>query len=399
MSGHETGSDQRIFVYHPNGMYQDDPGLEQRLSRFEAQLDRFSLALRQWQAKDQPSPAAPSDIDQRIATLERTLDREAHALRQLHEEPLKQLQAQAASLRELCAAATNSVNGLGRAELRLEELQGNVSILVHDLSRTVQALVNELQANGTRSLSAPGSAAAWPLERVVHLHDELRRNGSPEGRVFDAVARDDQAMNDRFDRKVLAWLRRRDVRVGLIGVGALVLVVLVVAAIESRLNDASERVVAAEKQVATTTQLANQEVAAARQSADRQIAEARQVAQRAETVGSILTAPDLIRFTLTSTSEDGSSAQLLWSRTRGLVLSGNRLPAAPPESTYQLWLVTTTQSFGAGVFVPDASGRASLVIDAPPKVLGSVVGASVTIEPPGGRAAPSGKTLLARFLQ
>ena len=380
-------------------MYQDDPGLEQRLSRFEAQLDRFSLALRQWQAKDHPPPAASSDVDQRIATLERTLDREAHALRQLHEEPLKQLQAQAASLRALCDVATNSVNGLGRAELRLEELQGNVSILVHDLSRTVQALVNELQANGTRSLSTQGSAAAWPLERVVHLHDELRRNGAPEGRVFDAVATDDQAMNERFDRKILTLLRRKDVRVGLAGVAALVLVVLVAGAIESRLNDASARVAAAEKQVATTTQLANQEVTTARQNADRQIAEARQVAQRAETVGSILTAPDLIRFTLTSTSEDGSSAQLLWSRTRGLVLSGNRLPAAPPESTYQLWLVTTTQSFGAGVFVPDAAGRASLVIDAPPKVLGPVVGASVTIEPPGGRASPSGKTLLARYIQ
>ena len=86
------------------------------------------------------------------------------------------------------------------------------------------------------------------------------------------------------------------------------------------------------------------------QDADRQIAEARQLAQRAETVGVILTAPDLIRFNLTSAETNGSSAQLLWSRTRGLVLSGSRLPAAPPESTYQLWLVTSTQSVGAGVF-------------------------------------------------
>ena len=77
--------------------------------------------------------------------------------------------------------------------------------------------------------------------------------------------------------------------------------------------------------------------------------EARQLAQRAETVGVILTAPDLIRFNLTSAETNGSSAQLLWSRTRGLVLSGSRLPAAPPESTYQLWLVTSTQSVGAGV--------------------------------------------------
>jgi hypothetical protein len=166
---------------------------------------------------------------------------------------------------------------------------------------------------------------------------------------------------------------------------------------ESRLNDASARVAAAEKQVVATTRLANEEVTSARQAADRQIAEARQVAQRAETVGTILTAPDLIRFNLSSTAEDGSSALLLWSRTRGLVLSGSRLPTAPPESTYQLWLVTSTQSFGAGLFVPDAAGRANLVIDAPPKVAGRVVGAAVTIEPPGGRPTPSGRTLLARF--
>ena len=81
----------------------------------------------------------------------------------------------------------------------------------------------------------------------------------------------------------------------------------------------------------------------------------------------------------------------------GLVLSGSRLPAAPPESTYQLWLVTSTQSVGAGLFVPDASGRATLVNDVPPRIPGAVVGAAVTIEPNGGRLAPSGRTLLARF--
>jgi anti-sigma-K factor RskA len=87
----------------------------------------------------------------------------------------------------------------------------------------------------------------------------------------------------------------------------------------------------------------------------------------------------------------------LWSRTRGLVLSGSRLPAAPPESTYQLWLVTDTQSVGAGLFVPDDAGRATLVVDAPPRVPGPVVGAAVTVEPSGGRSTPTGRTLLARF--
>jgi hypothetical protein len=389
-------------------MYQDDPGLEQRLSRFEAQLDRFNLALHQWQARDQPQPAPP-DIDQRFKTLEETIDREAHALRQLHEEPLKQLQAQAARLQELCTAAANSVSGLGQAESRLVDLQGNVSGLVNDLSRTLQALVTELQVGAARHVSPQGSTTAWPLERVVHLHDELRRgdnnDASPEStqerrgtatRVFHAVAADPQATRAGLDRPS-SLLTRKYVVGAVIGLTALMLTAAMVWWIESRLNDASARVAAAEKQVVATTRLANEEVTSARQAADRQIAEARQLAQRAETVGTILTAPDLIRFNLTSTAEDGSSALLLWSRTRGLVLSGSRLPSAPPDSTYQLWLVTSTQSFGAGLFVPDAVGRADLVIDVPPKVAGRVVGAAVTIEPPGGRPTPSGRTLLARF--
>jgi hypothetical protein len=358
-------------------MHQDDPALEQRLSRFEAQLDRFSLALHQWHAKERsPSPQA-SDIDHRIKSIEETLDREAHALRQMHEEPLKQLQEQAASLKDLCVA--------------------------------LQTIVTDLQVRGTTAVAPQNQPAAWPLERVVHLHDELRRAGNgttgPAAslerrgratRMFQTVAEQTESTSAAASTEI-PWFRQRRVTTGAIALAALLAIAGITRWIELRLDNASARVEAAEQQVMATTRLANQEVAAARKDADRQIAEARQVAQRAETVGSILTAPDLIRFNLTSLAEDGSSAQLLWSRTRGLVLSGSRLPAAPPESTYQLWLVTNTQSVGAGLFVPDASGRATLVNDVPPRIPGPVVGAAVTIEPNGGRLAPSGRTLLARF--
>jgi hypothetical protein len=163
------------------------------------------------------------------------------------------------------------------------------------------------------------------------------------------------------------------------------------------LDDAANRVASAERQVAATTRLANDEVRSAREDANRQIAEARQLAQRAETVSAILTAPDLIRFNLTSTLSDGSSAQVLWSRSRGVVLSGSRLPGPGPEKTYQLWLVTSNQSVSAGIFAPDATGRASLVVDTPLKVPAPVVGAAITIEPEGGRLTPSGQMLLTRF--
>jgi hypothetical protein len=366
-------------VYHRNDlMHDDDPGLEQRLCRFEAQLDRFSLALRQWQDTQAHNPSeGSSDLDERIRALEETVSREANALRQIHEEPLKQLQAHAQSL--------------------------------GDLSRSLQSLVADLRLGAGPTGSTQGSAASWPLERVVHLHDELRRTAnegmSPQthgepilGNAAPLAQRVHllQAGHHAAAPGANVWSSRY-VRGGLAAVVGIILIVLGVRWIEARLNDATDRVAAAERQVISTTEKANREVVAARQDADRQIAEARQLAQRAETVGVILTAPDLIRFNLTSAETNGSSAQLLWSRTRGLVLSGSRLPAAPPESTYQLWLVTSTQSVGAGVFVPDDAGRATLVVDAPPRVPGPVVGAAVTVEPSGGRPTPSGRTLLARF--
>jgi hypothetical protein len=355
-------------------MHEDDPGLEQRLSRFEAQLDRFSLALHQWRETKSES-ANPAGLDERMRALEEAVTREAHALRQLHEAPLKQLQAQAESLGEL--------------------------------ARNLQAVVSDLRL-GAAQTSGPGTAASWPLERVVHLHDELRRTAHSEGPVQQGGI----AMPPERRLNLLPAAASEPVTAGpevsrpsphrrwYIAAGAAAAVVLLVLGfrwIEARLNDAAARIAAAERQVITTTELANREVVAAREDADRQIAEARQLAQRAETVGSILTAPDLIRFTLTSAELVGPSAQLLWSRTRGVVLSGSRLPAAPPESTYQLWLVTNTQSVGVGLFVPDDAGRATLVVDSPPRVPGPVVGAAVTVEPTGGRPTPSGRTLLARF--
>jgi Anti-sigma-K factor rskA, C-terminal len=387
-------------------MYQDDPGLEQRLSRFEAQLDRFSLALHQWQTQDTAKPSSGSEVDQRIRALEATADNEAHALRQMHEEPLRQLQLQADALKQLCAAAHLSVNSLGQAEARLLELQNSVSVLIGDLSR----LVTEMQIGAARNISPHASTTAWPLERVVHLHDELRRGGNSgtaalppasvrgnTARVVRAAPREPEHPEAPETAGTEPPRSKYLVAGSIVAVAAIVLIGAFF--FERRLTDAANRVDAAEKQVAETTKAASQEVATARQDADRQIAEARGVAQRAETVGNILTAPDLIRFNLTSVVEDGSSAQLLWSRTRGLVLSGTRLPAAPPQSTYQLWLVTNTRSIGAGVFVPDESGRATMVVDAPPKIAGAVVGAAVTIEPPGGRPTPTGRTLLARFPQ
>ena len=255
-----------------------------------------------------------------------------------------------------------------------------------------------------------GSPTAWPICATTASTAELRRNGNagdqpPE--LTNGNSADESAATDgRRQRSFIGAInsnvndddrQRRQYIAGAALVVALVVIVGVVLWVGGRLNDAATRVESAQQQVTATTRTANEEVRAARDDANRQITEARQLAQRAETVSAVLTAPDLIRFNLTSTQADGSSAQVLWSRSRGVVLSGSRLPEPGPKKTYQLWLVTNGPSVSAGVFEPDSTGRATLVVDPPPKVPGPVMGAAITIEPAGGGQTPTGQTLLTRF--
>ena len=402
-------------------MHQDDPDLDQRLSRFEAQLDRFSLTLHQWQqAQERIQSSTPRDVDQRIRTLEETIDREAHALRRMHEEPLKQLQAQTASLRDICIAASHSVNGLDQAESHLAALQADLHLHLNELGRDLQALAAGLRTGRSGTPASQAPAASWPLEQVVHLHNELRRGSdghsapapapprleAPEPVAAYGYSRPDQTIFAERQEPFSSTGRHfhdngRRYLVGALIVAAAVVVGVVALAverrIEARLNEAAAHVTAAEDRGAAAAELANHQIASAREAADRQIAEARESAQRAETIGGILTAPDLVRFNLFgNTTVERSSAQVLWSRTRGLVLSGSRLPAPAPDTTYQLWLLTNTQPVSAGLFVPDPTGKATLVVDQPPPVIGAVIGASVTVEPSGGQDAPSGPIVLAR---
>ena len=167
--------------------------------------------------------------------------------------------------------------------------------------------------------------------------------------------------------------------------------------VDARLTEAAAKVTAAQQQAEAAAQVANQKVAATRENADRKIAEAEQTARNAQTVSDVLAAPDLVRFNVTSgATTPRAYAQMLWSRSRGLVFSGSRVPAAPAGTTYQAWLLTATEPVSAGLFVPDQAGRVMMVIQDPPRVPRPVIGVAVTLEPTGGRPAPSGPTLLAR---
>ena len=105
-----------------------------------------------------------------------------------------------------------------------------------------------------------------------------------------------------------------------------------------------------------------------------------------------------MRFNLIGT--DGAaaraSAQLLFSRSRGMIFSGLRLSSPGAGHVYQIWLLTSTDPINAGTIVPDDSGRVTFATDHPTDVARAIVGARVTLEPAPGRQTPSDQTVLYR---
>jgi hypothetical protein len=168
----------------------------------------------------------------------------------------------------------------------------------------------------------------------------------------------------------------------------------------ARLDEASARVNAAEHQARTAADSASREVASARADADRQIAEARETARRAEVTSTVLAAPDVLRLNLEGSDGTGrAAAQVLFSRSAGLVVSASHLAALASGTAYQVWLIGSGGPAGVGFLAPDASGRAVLANDSVPDVPRPVTGVMVTIEPTGGSATPTGPIVLTRAPQ
>jgi hypothetical protein len=143
---------------------------------------------------------------------------------------------------------------------------------------------------------------------------------------------------------------------------------------------------------------AAQQAAAAREEAARQIASAREIADRAERIGNVLAAPDLVRYSLSGGSAAPAAAgQGLWSRTRGLVFTGTRIPAPPPDGAHQVWLLTRSAPVKASSFLPRPDGTVTLVEDGL-RVRGAVVGIMVTAERIKGSVSPSHDLVLTTFL-
>jgi len=424
------------------------------LNRWTATDERHAHAVAEVEARLGEWSAIENRLQQesvqRIRDLERRIEHEWKTLREVNEAPAQQLREQATALGETCVAAANlALRSFERAEARFAALENDLQERLNQLSRDVQAAVAELREQGAGRRPAIGSnVEPFPLDGVMRIHEGLRdadggaaKSAAP-GRQLSTTAvaladgseHDVNSVRDRLrsaesgfprrapdvlqlptsgahaegapaelhrhetDGSVAAGFRRYVlVLAGIIVATAIGIGFFVQRTLSARLDEAAARATAAERQSQSISDAAARQIASTRADADRQIAEARQTAQRAEIVSNVLTAPDLIRFNLVASGgADASYAQLLWSRTRGMVLSGGHVAAPPPGSTYQLWLLTDADPVSGGTFVPDATGRVTLAIDPVPKVPRRVTGAEITLEPSGGAPAPSGPPVLAR---
>jgi hypothetical protein len=164
--------------------------------------------------------------------------------------------------------------------------------------------------------------------------------------------------------------------------------------LQNELRTAAGQVAQAEQRSQKASEDAAHQAQVARDDAAREIAAAREMANRAQLIGAVLAAPDLIRFNLAGSDPvQASSAQVLWSRSRGLVFSGNRIPAPPSNRTYQVWLVTRSGPVSAATWNPNPDGTATVTREAP-LATRPVVGIMVTIEGANGSTVPSGQTVL-----
>jgi hypothetical protein len=407
---------------------------EERLAQITLQCARMVESWEQMEqsrtfgspALDDPRPGPRAiesqvqlDPRDKIRAIERSIEHELEALRDGPEDPDRQLREQAVKLAESCVAAANlTVQSFARAESRLAALEQDLQGRMTQLSQDLQSVVAELRQ--ARPPSLPGAAAAFPLESVMRIHEELRDDAasspsetrnSPPTRALPPSAESSTALTARVDslERVVsaqasephaspAWRRQYTVMALAALAGMVLFGVWLQRRVDTRLGEAAARVTAAERQRDATTAETNTRLAATREEASREIAAARQSAAQAQTVGNVLAAPDLVRYWLTGVDANARSfAQVLFSRSRGMVFSATRLPAPGAGKTYQLWLVTRGGAVSGGLIRPDRSGRVTLALETVPLSADRrLAGAFVTLEPEGGSPQPSAEPMMVR---
>ena len=299
------------------------------------------------------------------------------------------------------------------AERRGSEAAPATSPAVDALSERLTSLERALaeqaaeRAGSLKALAKSASAIDTALERIGVVERTLG-----EGDRASAVSPSVDGLMERFTalERVLgergAEMREvsqqvtRDVRVWRVAAALFALLALgsgVFAwSLRRDVKDATQLAEEVRRDRGAITDSTERELAATRDTAARELKDAVEQTARARMISEVLAAPDVVRYDLVGRDTlTGAAAQLRWSRSRGLVFSGSRIPSPPADSAYQLWLVTRAGAIRAATFTPDDTG--SVTIAAPlPQAPGAIIGAMVTTEPAAGSEAPSGSPVLAR---
>jgi len=335
----------------------------------------------------------------RIGQFERGVSHEWMALRQLNEEPIAELREEAEGLRRAC------LEMVGVARLRLEAAEEAYAAK----SAALERRLGEWQRP---SLDRPGTVAAvpasgvepWSLEGVAQLHQELRSGTAVQNAVglelrqagdpAAAGARRaeaspaDVAPPDRAAGRGDRWRWRAVAAVA--ALGAIALIVALIAFSVRQDRGAVRQAPPLPPRDQAGHAAASPAARAADEDARRRETEARQVIERAGLMVEILAAPDLLRYTLVGTGPAPQAyAQALWSRSRGLAVTASRLPAPPDGLSYWMWVISAGEPALLGPLVPDANGRASVVVTGP-LTLPRLVGFRVTLEDRKGSDRPTG---------
>ena len=227
-----------------------------------------------------------------------------------------------------------------------------------------------------RGVPALGPASSWSLDEVTRLHHELRDGGGSVGSLPTILDATPAELDDELSVEVPppphlgsngdAPRAAREAAVDVAAVetadepsaaepqpawkwyaavGGLALAIAIVAGFAlsfyGHANRAAERAAAARQKAEQVAAAATERIEAARKDAAAQISQARDAASKAQATTDVLAASDTIRFNLVGGDGAGRlSAQLLWSRARGMVFSAARIPSPAAGTVYRIWLLT-----------------------------------------------------------
>jgi anti-sigma-K factor RskA len=339
----------------------DDRSLEERLRELDAQLRTFEASLRAQQqshGRVRGLELELAEVVQRAAAVARDLTDIRDDVRRVAETAARE-------------AATPAADHLKAFEERGQHLLDAYAEAVRAAQQAVaraEARIDAFDERVGRELAQAG--------KEIREAAELLR---------------DVPRSDRLSSPV-AGVRR--LVPALLAVAVLILAIAGYSWLTRTVREASARAETAERQAADLRRDANQQIASVERKAE-QVSEAVRRAVQAERIASIAVAPDARRMAMRGYGKAVSaSGQALWSPSQGLVISGSQLPVPSQGETYQVWLVTASDSVSLGLLTPDAFGRITGVFDLP-SGLRSPRGFMITRERAGGAARPSAAVVLA----